>query len=489
MKPRLGHDGGYDERGSSTPPNPHQFGLDALLGRWPALEPQQKGGPSWDERADAIVAAAVARKAQGASAATEALLAPPPLEAEPGEEKAPSFQFQEAARPVTSDGAAGRASAPNLETAGATSPMANDQGKKPSLKELAARASQAGAARGSIPPGARASTPPPARISSIPNPASGATVTPISRAKPPVSAGPRASDPGREDSGILRLADIQAEEAAKAEAAAVAAETALAAAKQSEKPAVGAPVVVAPAAVAANTGNKAGMWAGVAIAVMGIAAAFAVYRTRQPEVAPSKTDTVAAVQTSKPAVLPAQTGAQAADQPAVVASSEAAPAASDAPKTEPAPGTTGTAAASATAVAEVKPSAPSAAEPKGSKVGTLDEEMKKAVGSSESQPAPADESKPAAGGSGGALPDQPSQGNAQAAVRSVLPGARACVAGATETSSASVTFSSSGSVQSVSVGGWAAQNGKTGCVKSALQGAHVAPFAKPSFTVPVTIRP
>ena len=233
-------------------------------------------------------------------------------------------------------------------------------------------------------------------------------------------------------------------------------------------------------------------WAsiGLAIAVMGIAAAFAVYRTRQPEVAPPRTDPVAAVQTSKPAVLPAQTGApQAADQPAVVASSETAPAASDAPKTEPAPGATGTAAASATAVAEVKPSAPSAAEPKGSKVGTLDEEMKKAVGSSESQPAPADESKPAAGGSAGALPDQPSQGNAQAAVRSVLPGARACVAGATETSSASVTFSSSGSVQSVSVGGWAAQNGKTGCVKSALQGAHVAPFAKPSFTVPVTIRP
>ena len=488
MKPRLGHDGGYDERGSSTPSNPHQFGLDALLGRWPAPEPQQKGGPSWDERADAIVAAAVARKAQGMSAAMEALLAPPPLEAEPGEEKAQSFQFQEAARPVASDGAAARASAPNLETAGATSPMANDQGKKPSLKELAARASQAGAARGSIPPGARASTPPPARISSIP--ASGATVTPISRAKPPVSASPRASDPGREDSGILRLADIQAEEAAKAEAAAVAAETALAAAKQSDKPSVGAPVVAAPAAVAANTGNKAGMWAGVAIAVMGIAAAFAVYRTRQPEVAPPRTDPVAAVQTSKPAVLPAQTGApQAADQPAVVASSEAAPAASDAPKTEPAPGATGTAAASATAVAEVKPSAPSAAEPKGSKVGTLDEEMKKAVGSSESQPAPADESKPAAGGSAGALPDQPSQGNAQAAVRSVLPGARACVAGATETSSASVTFSSSGSVQSVSVGGWAAQNGKTGCVKSALQGAHVAPFAKPSFTVPVTIRP
>jgi hypothetical protein len=41
----------------------------------------------------------------------------------------------------------------------------------------------------------------------------------------------------------------------------------------------------------------------------------------------------------------------------------------------------------------------------------------------------------------------------------------------------------------VSVSGWAAQNGKTACVKSALQGAHVPPFAKPTFTVPVNIRP
>lgn len=444
--------------------------LDALLGRWPALEPQQKGGASWDERAEAIVAAAIARKDQGSPDATEKLTAPPLLEAEPGEEKAQSFHFQEAARP---------------EPAGATQPMANDQGKKPSLKELAARASQAGAARGSIPPAARTSTPPPARISSVPG--VGATVTPISRA----AKSARASDPGREDSGVLRLADLQAQEAAKAEAAATAAEAALAAAKQGDKAAAARPApVVAQPTVAANTGNKAGMWAGVAIAVMGIAAAFAVYRTRQPDTAPPRPDTVAAVQTTKPAAPQAETAKpQAPEQPAVVASSEPAPNASGAAKADAAQGSAGAATASATAVAEVKASAPSTAEPKGSKVGTLDEEMKKAVGSSESQPAPQDDSKPAAGSSSGAIPDQPSQGSAQAAVRAVLPGARACVAGATETSSASVTFSSSGSVQSVSVSGWAAQNGKTGCVKSALQAAHVSPFAKPTFTVPVTIRP
>ena len=50
-------------------PSGDQFGLDALLGRWPAQEPQGKGGASWDDRADAIVAAALALKDQGSPVA------------------------------------------------------------------------------------------------------------------------------------------------------------------------------------------------------------------------------------------------------------------------------------------------------------------------------------------------------------------------------------------------------------------------------------
>jgi hypothetical protein len=444
-----------------------QFGLDALLGRWPAQEPQGKGGASWDERADVIVAAALARKDQGSPDLTEALLASPSLEAEPGEEKASSgFQLVDAAS----------ISRPQSQS-GAPQPMSNDQSKKPSLKELAARAS----ARGSIPPGSSTSTPPPVRISTVPG--IGATVTPISKAR---SARP--SDPGREDSGVLRLADLQAQEAQKAEAAAVAAEAALAAAKQvSLAP---APVTAKPAPVAANSGNKSGMWAGVAIGVLGIAAAFAVYRTRQPDTAPARTEAQAPAKPTQQAIVAAPTAkAEATAEPAAVASSDATPASSGAAKVDPAQGAGGQGPApSATAVAgnETKPATPAL---KGSKVGTLDEEMKKAVGTNESQPAPQDESKPASGSNSGNLPDQPSQGNAQAAVRSVLPAAKACVAGATEPSSASITFGSSGSVQSVSVGGWAAANGKAGCVKSALQGAHVSPFAKPTFTVPANIRP
>ena len=40
------------------------LGLDALLGRWPAEDPQKNGGPSWDERADAIVAAVAHKEYQ-----------------------------------------------------------------------------------------------------------------------------------------------------------------------------------------------------------------------------------------------------------------------------------------------------------------------------------------------------------------------------------------------------------------------------------------
>ena len=427
------------------------LGLDALLGRWPAEDPQKNGGPSWDERADAIVAAAVALKKEGSADVIEALLAPPPLAAEAGEEKV------------------------------ASQPM-SDPPKKASLKELAARA------RNSIPP-ASASTPPPGRISSIPG---GATVTPIHRAAAAKPA--RGSTPDKEDSGVLRLADLQAEVAKKDEAAA-AAKAAEAAAAKEAKQVVAAPVpVIASAPVANNNSNKTGMWAGLAIAVLGVAAAFAVYRTRQPSTAPAKTDVAAiTTQAAQPTSAPAVTAApNMTAEPAAVASTEVAPQATAAAKgTDPAQGVGGQGPASATAVAINEPKPATSAAPKGDgKVGTLDEEMKKAVGPNESQPAPQDDSKPASGAASGSnLPDQPSQGNAQAAVRAVLPAAKACVAGATDPSMASITFGSSGSVQSVSVSGWAAANGKAGCVKSALQGAHVQPFARPTFTVPATIRP
>lgn len=443
-----------------------QFGLDALLGRWPAQDPQENGGPSWEQRADAIVAASLALKDRGAADVVGALIEAPKLDPEPGEEVgAHGFDVM-----------VGPARETERERAGVgAQKMSSDQGKRPSLKELAARASQAGAARPSV-----TSVPPPAR-SSAPPPVVSATVTPIAKARSARDSSPRASDPGRDDSGVLRLADLQkpaASEAPVVSASAAAAPVVSAA----------APVVAKPAEAAAGGGSRAGMWAGAAIAVLGIAAAVAVYQTRKP--APPRTESVADV---KPTAAPVATEApQAAPtaEPAAVASSEAAPA--DAPKGDDAKGAAGgTAAPTATAVAanDVKGAAASKDPVKGGTVGTLDEEMKKAVGSNDLPAAPQDDgAKPAAGG-GGSVPEQPSQGNAQAAIRAVMGAAKACVAGAPEPTSASVTFSSSGSVQSVSVGGWAAANGKGGCVKSALQGARVSPFAKPTYTVPVNVRP
>lgn len=450
-----------------------QFGLDALLGRWPAQDPQEKGGLSWDDRADAIVKAALARKGEASSEALAALTEPPALTPEPGEEKAGDFQFHEV--PAV-QGA--RHSQPGAEKG----PMSNDAPKRPSLKELAARASVAGAARASVPPSIRPSAPPSAP----------ATVTPIAKAR-----AARASDPGREDSGVLRLADLQAKEAEKAEAAAAAAEASLAAAAakraEGQAAAAAAPIVAKPAANE-NKGSSTGMWAGVGIAVLGVAAAFAIYKSRAPEAPPAP---VAATTEAKPQPAPVATVApkpQPTAEPAAVASAETDP--TSAPTATPAAddpkaGTAGGSPASTAVVVasnDTKSASPQASAKAGSQVGTLDEEMKKAVGSNGELPsAPQDESKPAA--ASGNVPEQPSQGNAQAAIRAVMPGAKACVAGAPEPTSASVTFGSSGGVQSVSVGGWAAANGKAGCVKSALQGARVAPFAKPTFTVPVTVRP
>lgn len=465
-----------------------QFGLDALLGRWPAQDPQEHGGPSWDQRAEKIVAAAVALKAQGSPEVIGALIDPPRLEPEPGEEKAVGFQFHDGAsdrdervlRPKPqgfdvvspAQAASGNRSPRETERAEAggegAQKMSSDQGKRPSLKELAARASQAGASRPSV-----SSTPPPV----VP-----ATVTPIAKAR-----AARASEPGREDSGVLRLADLQ-----KPAATAPAAPENVEAPAAAQAPVVATteavrPVTAKPAAPSGG-GSKAGMWAGAAIAVLGIAAAVAVYQTRKPE--PARTETMAEVKPTAAPVATEAPKARAAVEPSAVASSEpAAPA--DEPKGDEPKGAAGAAAPTATAVAgnDVKPATPSKEAPKGGPVGTLDEEMKKAVGANDLPAAPQDDgSKPAAGG-GGNVPEQPSQGNAQAAIRAVLGAAKACVAGAPEPTTASVTFSSSGAVQSVSVGGWGAANGKTGCVKSALQGARVSPFAKPTFTVPVTIRP
>ncbi|MCA9630792.1 MAG: hypothetical protein KC766_24150, partial [Myxococcales bacterium] len=56
-------------------------------------------------------------------------------------------------------------------------------------------------------------------------------------------------------------------------------------------------------------------------------------------------------------------------------------------------------------------------------------------------------------------------------------------------SNATIAFGSNGKVQSVAISGPAAGTAAESCIRSALSGARVAPFAKPTFTVRVPIRP
>lgn len=87
------------------------------------------------------------------------------------------------------------------------------------------------------------------------------------------------------------------------------------------------------------------------------------------------------------------------------------------------------------------------------------------------------------------IPQQPPQGSVAAAVGGSLPAAKGCVAGADAVSKATITFGSSGAVKGVSVSGWAAENGKSGCLKSAFQGVNVGAFSKPTYTFSVNVRP
>jgi hypothetical protein len=92
--------------------------------------------------------------------------------------------------------------------------------------------------------------------------------------------------------------------------------------------------------------------------------------------------------------------------------------------------------------------------------------------------------KPAEGSSSGSVPLNPSAGAVSTALGSVRGGAQACLAGQTDAVTATVTFAADGHVLRVSASGPSAA-----CIQAALSKAHIAPFAKESFTATTTIRP
>lgn len=486
-----------------------KFDLDGLLRDWPAPDPDD--GAAWEERAARITQAAIARS-PASEASLSAALAAPSLDPEPGEpgEQSARSQVRHAGETKMSQshdhdegrpsGAEGRSSMPS----GAPSK------KRMSLKEMAERASQSGLA-GPQSRNSATATPLPGRASSssiAPSPPAIATpIPPRAGSMPPG----KPAEASTEDSGLINLKAVTESAAPPAQKAAAASagpgQTDLVFEEAGSREDDEARTQRRPAGVAALPKKKSGggLIAGVGIAVVGLAASFAIMQMRKPAPEP-----VAATQAeqAKPEAQ-AEQAAPNLPMPPVKAEQPAGMDPSQLPEAKPAEGgavaqAPGGGAGAAAPAAPAEPAAtaggavaqaPAAggagkAPAAPAKPGDLNSAMQQAVGDQGAQGGATEAPEPAAGKPiNQNVPEQPSQGAAQAAIRSALPAAKACVAGADDVSRAQVTFSSSGAVSGVSVSGWATSHGATGCIKSAFQGVNVGPFSKPSYTVGVPIRP
>jgi hypothetical protein len=476
--------------------------LDALLASWPAPARDEK---AWEERADAIVKAALAASDQaGADAAVaKTLFEAPPLAAEPGEPPAVLASAGEKIMSQDSEqgGAPKQDVSPPSAVPSTVAPRSAER-RKGSLKDIAARASQAGVASK---PGSAMPVAPQSRAG-----ATSATSTPL----------PKAAESGAlEDSGIVDLNVVKAKATPEQKAAADKAAPATQGIFEEEKPAAaaaGGKVVALPTKTAAKAEEKkkgsGGVIAGVAIAVLGVAAAFAITKVNKPAEPTATTETrptPAQESPQAPAQPAEQAQAAAPDTPPPLAATEGQPTEA-APSgggekvaAAPAGGSQGSVTQQPTGGSEPAqdPSKQAEAAPKEGATppapgtpaapGDLKGAMAAAVGADANKgTAPtAENAEPAAGSRNQSIPEQPSQGQVNAAIRGVMPSVKACVAGADDVSRATVTFGSNGTVKSVSVTGWAASHGATGCIKAALQGANVGPFAKSTFTTGFPIRP
>ncbi len=133
---------------------------------------------------------------------------------------------------------------------------------------------------------------------------------------------------------------------------------------------------------------------------------------------------------------------------------------------------------------------PTATAPAGSGK-SLEALMQQAAGVTSSPTAPAATSTPddATQAAPGSVPLRPSTGAVRGALGAVTPGAKACLEADDPISHAMVTFQSDGSVQNVTVSGGAAGKPAEACIRAALSKARIPPFASAAFSAPVTIRP
>ncbi|MEO7112171.1 MAG: hypothetical protein ABI183_17130, partial [Polyangiaceae bacterium] len=89
----------------------------------------------------------------------------------------------------------------------------------------------------------------------------------------------------------------------------------------------------------------------------------------------------------------------------------------------------------------------------------------------------------------GSVPQRPSQGALASAIGRVLPDARSCLGPDDGVSYANIVFESGGGVQNVTLSGYAANKPAGACITTALKKGSVGPFAEPTYSARVTVRP
>jgi hypothetical protein len=250
-----------------------------------------------------------------------------------------------------------------------------------------------------------------------------------------------------------------------------------------------AATTVRPAAAAPASNNR-GLVIGVAGGLLALAACVALFVRSSGE----DSRTSAALAAQKAADAPAAAAAKPQAAPVAnandVVSPEAlgaAPLPALAGREEAKAGAPKAAAAPAVAPGALaaKPALPASATAKQEAV-VLEEDptpTQAAPAEQKAEPAPEPVLKPAEGNTG-SVPLNPSAGALSTALSSVRSGAQACLAGQTDPVTAVVTFGSDGHVLRVSAGGPSGA-----CIQAALSKAHIAPFAKESYSATTMIRP
>jgi hypothetical protein len=244
---------------------------------------------------------------------------------------------------------------------------------------------------------------------------------------------------------------------------------------------------------AAAPANNRGVIVGIIGGALALAACIALFvrssgedqRTRAALAAQKAADapiTAPQVNVPSPAVTVGNEGVVTPE--ALAAAQKAAPSPVPAlgEETKPSAAKAGAGVVAAAPVTKAAPTPSAAAKPE---AVVLEDDPTPAPPAAATKPEPAAEPplKPAEGNAG-SVPLHPSGGAVSTALSSVRGGAQACLAGQTDPVSAVVTFASDGHVLRVSASGPSAA-----CIQAALSKAHIAPFAKESFSATTTIRP